>query len=66
LSIDLSGIELDPETAEKATAVISGLKTSQIEERLARLEGTNAATLVVLQQLVDALRARQTTPKTEK
>jgi putative secretion ATPase (PEP-CTERM system associated) len=66
LSIDLSGIELDPETAEKATQVISGLKTSQIEERLARLEGTNAATLVVLQQLVDALRARQTTPKTEK
>ena len=63
--IDLSRLTLDASTADQAARVISDLKNGQAEQRLIRiersmfrLERNNAALLSLLQQLVDAARAK--------
>ena len=57
--IDLSGLGLDAEDADKAYSILSNLETGDIEERLARLERANAATMAVLKHLLNAVRSRQ-------
>lgn len=57
LGLDLSKLQLDAVSAAKATQLIAGLQTGHIEERLIRLERSSAATLALLQQLVDAVRS---------
>ena len=66
LDIDLSRLAVDPNTADQASRVIADLRTGQSEQRLiriersmVRLERNNAALLSLLQQLVDAVRAKQ-------
>lgn len=66
LDIDLSRLEFDSNTAEEASRIISDLKSGQNEQRLIRLERslmrlerTNASMLALLQQLIDAVRAKQ-------
>jgi general secretion pathway protein A len=66
LDIDLSRLAVDPGTADQASRVIADLRTGQSEQRLiriersmVRLERNNAALLSLLQQLVDAVRAKQ-------
>ena len=61
--IDLSKIALDADTANRVAALLSGLQLGELEERLARLERTNAATTAVLRHLLDAVRARASTRK---
>ncbi|HMW55898.1 MAG: XrtA-associated ATPase [Candidatus Accumulibacter phosphatis] len=63
--IDLSRLTLDASTADQAARVISDLKSGQVEQRLIRiersmfrLERNNAALLSLLQQLIDAIRAK--------
>jgi len=57
--IDLSGIQIDADSAEKADSILSHLQTGDIEERLARLERASAATMAVLRHLLNAVRSRQ-------
>lgn len=64
LDINLSRLELDASTADEATRVISDLKNGINEQRIVRLERSMirierscAATLTLLQQLVNAVRA---------
>ena len=57
--IDLSGLQVDAESADKAYSILSSLHTGDIEERLARLERANAATMAVLRHLLNAVRSRQ-------
>jgi putative secretion ATPase (PEP-CTERM system associated) len=66
LDIDLSRLELAAGTADEATQVISGLKSELNEQRIVRLERSmiriersSAATLTLLQQLVNSIRIRQ-------
>jgi general secretion pathway protein A len=66
LDIDLSRLELDPSTAERASRAIAELKSGQADQRMiriersiVRLERSNAAVLSLIQQLVDAVRAKQ-------
>jgi general secretion pathway protein A len=66
LDIDLSRLGLDASTADQAARVIADLRNGQAEQRLIRiersmfrLERNNAAVLSLLQQLVDAVRAKQ-------
>jgi hypothetical protein len=66
LDIDLSRLAIDHSTADQASRVIADLRTGQSEQRLiriersmVRLERNNAALLSLLQQLVDAVRAKQ-------
>ena len=66
LDIDLSRLELDASTAERASRAIADLKSGQTEQRLIRIERSivrversNAAVLSLIQQLVDAVRAKQ-------
>lgn len=66
LDIDLSRLELDGSTAERASRAIADLKSNHTEQRMiriersiVRLERNNAAVLSLLQQLVDAVRAKQ-------
>lgn len=66
LDIDLSRLAVDHSTADQASRVIADLRTGQSEQRLiriersmVRLERNNAALLSLLQQLVDAVRAKQ-------
>jgi putative secretion ATPase (PEP-CTERM system associated) len=61
--IDLSGLQVDSESAEKAYSILSNLQNGDIEERLARLERANAATMAVLRHLLNAVRARQPTKR---
>ena len=61
--IDLSGIQIDPDSADKADSILSHLQTGDIEERLARLERANAATMAVLRHLLNAVRSRQPTKR---
>jgi putative secretion ATPase (PEP-CTERM system associated) len=56
--IDLSDFELDADTAKKATSLLASLEAGELEERLARLERGNAATMAVLRHLLDAVRVR--------
>jgi general secretion pathway protein A len=57
--IDLSGLQLDGDAADKAYSILSSLQTGDIEDRLARLERANAATMAVLRHLLNAMRSRQ-------
>lgn len=59
LDIDLSRFEIDAEAADRVSSVVDALRSSQIEERLSRLERNSTATLALLQQLVEAVRVRQ-------
>jgi putative secretion ATPase (PEP-CTERM system associated) len=66
LDIDLSRLELPSSVAEEATLVIADLKNGLNEHRVVRLERSmiriersSVATLALLQQLVNAVRARQ-------
>lgn len=66
LDIDLSRLELAANTADEASRVIADLKSGMSEQRIVRLERsmirierTSAATLTLLQQLVNAVRTRQ-------
>ncbi|MFZ4535382.1 XrtA/PEP-CTERM system-associated ATPase [Propionivibrio sp.] len=66
LDIDLSRLELTTNTADEASRVIADLKNGLNDQRIARLERsmirierTSAATLTLLQQLVTAVRMRQ-------
>ena len=66
LDIDLSRLALDSSTADQASRVIADIKNGQAEQRMIRiersmfrLERNNAAVLSLLQQLVDAVRAKQ-------
>ena len=58
LVLDPSKLGLDAEAADRASRLIAGLQSGQFEERLRRLERNSTATLYLLQQLVDAVRAR--------
>jgi hypothetical protein len=53
--IDLSDLYLDPDIANKASSVLASLHAGELEERLARLERSNAATMAVLRHLLNAL-----------
>jgi len=55
-------LELDPQTAERVTALVSRLQASDYEERLERLERTSASTLLALKHLLNAVRARRANP----
>jgi putative secretion ATPase (PEP-CTERM system associated) len=57
--IDLSDIHIDADSADKADSILSHLQNGDIEERLARLERANAATMAVLRHLLNAVRSRQ-------
>lgn len=66
LDINLAKLELDANTADEANRVIADLKNGISEQRILRLERSmiriersSAATLTLLQQLVNAVRARQ-------
>jgi len=65
LDIDLSRLDLDASTAERASRAIAELKSGQAEQRMiriersmVRLERSNAAVISLIQQLVDALRVK--------
>lgn len=67
LDINLSRLELDAGDAEDATRVIADLKSGLNDQRIVRLERSMirierscAATLTLLQKLVDAIQTRQT------
>ena len=67
LDINLSRLELDAGEAEEATRVIADLKNGLNDQRIVRLERSMirierscAATLTLLQKLVDAIQAKQT------
>jgi general secretion pathway protein A len=64
--IDISRLHLDAETAEEASRLIAGLSATQlgarltrIERSILRLEQNNSAALMLLQQLVDAVRTKK-------
>ncbi len=66
LDVNLSRLELDASTAEEASRAISELKNGITDQRLVRLERSmiriersSAATLTLLQQLVNAVRIQQ-------
>lgn len=66
LDIDLSRMELASSTADEASRVIDDMKSvlndqriARIERSMIRIERTSAATLGLLQQLVNSVRARQ-------
>ena len=59
LEIDPVKLQIDPDTANKASLFIASLKAGELEERLARLERTNAATMAVLKHLLNAVRRAQ-------
>ena len=59
LDIDLSKLHLDPDIANKASLLIANLEAGELEERLTRIERTNAATMAVLKHLLNAVRTAQ-------
>jgi hypothetical protein len=61
--IDLSKFHLDADTANKASLLIGSLQAGELEERLARVERTSAATMAVLRHLLNAVRAPQSNRK---
>lgn len=61
--VDGSRFELDADIATKASIFISSLQAGDLEERIARLERTNAAAMSVLRHLLDAVRSRHTDDK---
>ena len=65
LDIDLSRMTLDGSTADQASRVVADLKSGQAEQRMIRiersmfrLERNNAELLALLQQLINAVRAK--------
>lgn len=65
LDVDLARIELSASAADEASRAIDDIKSGMTEQRIARLERsmirnerTSAATLTLLQQLVNAVRVR--------
>ena len=67
LDINLSQLELDAGVADEATRAIADLRNGLNEQRIVRLERSmiriersSAATLTLLQQLVNSIRTRQT------
>ena len=58
LTIDPSRLNMGPEAAAEASQLIAGIEATNVEERLARLERQGAATLKLLQQIVEAVRTR--------
>ncbi|MBK7744781.1 MAG: AAA family ATPase [Betaproteobacteria bacterium] len=63
-SVDASRVHMEPEAAAEASRIIANMQTSNVEERLARLERQAGATLKLLRQVVDAVRVRPT-PKAD-
>jgi putative secretion ATPase (PEP-CTERM system associated) len=57
--LDLSALQVDPATADKAYSILATLQAGNFEERIARLERASAATTAVLRELLNAVRARQ-------
>jgi hypothetical protein len=57
-SVDASRVSMEPEVAAEVSRLLAGIQSSNIEERVARLERQAGATLKLLQQVVDAVRAR--------
>jgi general secretion pathway protein A len=57
-----AGIEIDSVTAGEASRLIAGLQASEVDERLTRLERQAAATLTLLQQLLDGIRSHPPEP----
>ena len=55
---------MEPEVAAEVSRLLAGIQSSNIEERVARLERQAGATLKLLQQVVDAVRARPS-PKSD-
>lgn len=56
--IDAGKLEIDADTVHKASMLISSLEAGGLEERIARLERTNAAAMTVLRHLLNAVQAR--------
>lgn len=61
--IDLGKLQLDADTADKISLLIASVQISGLEERIARLERTNAATVSVLRHLLNAVRTRSSANK---
>ena len=59
-TIDPSRVAMEPEVAAEVSRLLAGIQSNNIEERVARLERQAGATLKLLQQVVDAVRARPT------
>lgn len=59
LDVDLSRFEVDAEAANKISNIIDVLRVGHIEQRLVHLERNSAATLALLQQLVESVRTHQ-------
>jgi putative secretion ATPase (PEP-CTERM system associated) len=57
-NVDPSRVAMEPEVAAEVSRLLAGIQSSNIEERVARLERQAGATLKLLQQVVDAVRAR--------
>jgi len=57
-TVDPSRVAMEPEVAAEVSRLLAGMQSSNIEERVARLERQAGATLKLLQQVVDAVRAR--------
>jgi hypothetical protein len=57
--IDPSDLQVDADTASKASSLLASLHAGELEERLARLERTSAATTTVLRHLLNAVRVAQ-------
>jgi len=59
LGVGAGALHLDAKVASDASRLIAGLQSSQVEDRLMRLERQADATLTLLQQLMDAIRNAQ-------
>jgi hypothetical protein len=66
VAADLAALNLDSETAEKASRLIAGIQAGQLEDRLARIEKSVGATLGLLQQLVQIARSRHDSDEAKK
>ena len=63
-SVDASRVAMEPEVAAEVSRLLAGIQSNNVEERVARLERQAGATLKLLQQVVDAVRARPS-PKSD-
>jgi hypothetical protein len=61
--IDTSKLHFAPDTESKLSRLIDRLQAAGVEERLARLERANAATVSVLRHLLSAVRTRPSAKK---
>ena len=60
-AIDPERVNLEPGVAAEVARIIANMQTTNVEERLVRLERQAGATLKLLQQVVDAVKARPPT-----